>query len=57
MGLPYEYSYPDPVYDLSDLDDNGRLIIQVMCSSTKTRAQAERQPQLELGCLFRQPSR
>jgi|TARA_Y100000033_G_scaffold47020_1_gene52175 hypothetical protein len=24
-GLPYEYSYPDPVYDLSDLDDNGRL--------------------------------
>ena len=24
-GLPYEYSYPDPVYDLSDLDDDGRL--------------------------------
>jgi len=24
-GLPYEYSYPDPVYDLSDLDDNGVL--------------------------------
>ena len=24
-GLPYEYSYPDPVYDLADLDDDGRL--------------------------------
>ena len=24
-GLPYEYSYQDPVYDLSDLDDDGRL--------------------------------
>ena len=24
-GLPYEYSYDDPVYDLSDLDDDGRL--------------------------------
>jgi hypothetical protein len=24
-GLPYEYSYADPVYDLSDLDDNGIL--------------------------------
>ena len=24
-GLPYEYSYPDPVYDLSDLNDDGRL--------------------------------
>ena len=24
-GLPYEYSYPDPVYDLSDLDDDGVL--------------------------------
>ena len=24
-ALPYEYSYPDPVYDLSDLDDDGRL--------------------------------
>ena len=24
-GLPYEYSYPDPVYDLSDLDEDGRL--------------------------------
>ena len=24
-GLPYAYSYPDPVYDLSDLDDDGRL--------------------------------
>lgn len=24
-GLPYEYSYKDPVYDLSDLDDDGRL--------------------------------
>ena len=24
-GLPYEYSYDDPVYDLSDLDDNGVL--------------------------------
>ena len=25
FGRPYEYSYPDPVYDLSDLDDDGRL--------------------------------
>ena len=24
-GLPYEYSYQDPVYDLSDLNDDGRL--------------------------------
>ena len=24
-GLPYEYSYPDPVYDLSDLNDDGVL--------------------------------
>ena len=24
-GLPYEYSYQDPVYDLSDLDDDGVL--------------------------------
>ena len=24
-GLPYEYSYQDPVYDLSDLDEDGRL--------------------------------
>ena len=24
-GLPYEYSYPDPVYDLSDLDEDGKL--------------------------------
>lgn len=24
-GLPYEYSYLDPVYDLSDLDEDGRL--------------------------------
>ena len=24
-GLPYEYSYDDPVYDLSDLNDDGRL--------------------------------
>ena len=24
-GLPYEYSYPDPVYDLSDLNEDGIL--------------------------------
>ena len=24
-GLPYEYSYQDPVYDLSDLDEDGIL--------------------------------
>lgn len=24
-GLPYEYSYQDPVYDLSDLDEDGLL--------------------------------
>ena len=24
-GLPYEYSYPDPVYDLSDLNEDGLL--------------------------------
>ncbi len=24
-GLPYEYSYPDPVYDLSDLNEDGVL--------------------------------
>ena len=24
-NLPYEYSYKDPVYDLSDLDEDGRL--------------------------------
>ena len=24
-GMPYEYSYPDPVYDLSDLDEDGKL--------------------------------
>ena len=24
-GLPYEYSYQDPVYDLSDLDEDGVL--------------------------------
>ena len=57
-GLPYEYSYPDPVYDLSDLDDNGRWTIQVMCSSTKTRAQDRRTTTTGiLACLFRQPFR
>ena len=24
-GLPYEYSYDDPVYDISDLDEDGKL--------------------------------
>ena len=58
-GLPYEYSYPDPVYDLSDLDDNGvAWTTQVMCSSTKTRAQDKRTTTTGiLACLFRQPSR
>ena len=57
-GLPYEYSYPDPVYDLSDLDDNGVLDNPGDVLFYKDTAQDRRTTTTGiLACLFRQQSR